>query len=219
MDNANLIEVESLLSRANGNRPVTDKEREKIIKNGTKAFEKFLDALQFNWRGDPNSSNTPQRFTKAFVNDLAKGCYMRSPDITAFPNHDHYDGMVFQGGIPVKSLCSHHLLAFTGVAHVAYLPDKDGKVIGLSKLNRIVDFYACRPQIQEGLTMQISNAIDEVCEGNHGVAVLIKAQHTCVCNRGIKQDGCAMSTSKLTGDFMDDGSTREEFYHFISNMK
>lgn len=218
MSDVNLNDVKGFLSRANGNSPISEKERQKIIKNGTKAFERFLDALGFNWRDDPNSSNTPQRFTKAFVNDLAKGCYMPEPDVTAFPNNERYDGMVFQGGIPMKSMCSHHLLPFTGKVHVAYIPDKDGKVIGLSKLNRIVEFYACRPQIQEGLTMQISNAIDKVCEGNHGVAVFVEAQHTCVCLRGIKHDGCSMKTSRLTGDFLDDAATREEFYHSIARM-
>jgi GTP cyclohydrolase I len=143
---------------------------------------------------------------------------MAEPDVTAFPNNERYDGMVFQGGIPMKSMCSHHLLPFTGKVHVAYIPDKDGKVIGLSKLNRIVEFYSCRPQIQEGLTMQISNAIDKVCEGNHGVAVFVEAQHTCVCLRGIKHDGCSMKTSRLTGDFLDDAATREEFYHSIARM-
>lgn len=219
MSDVNLNNVGGFLSKANGNKPLTEKEKAKIIKNGTKAFEKYLDALGFNWRDDPNSSNTPARFTKAFVNDLAKGCYSEPPDITAFPNNEKYDGIVFQGGIPIKSMCSHHLLPFTGRAYVAYIPDKDGKVIGLSKLNRIVEFYACRPQIQEGLTSQISNAINEVCEGNHGVAVLLEAQHTCVCLRGIKQDGCSMKTSRLTGDFLEDAGTREEFYFMINQMK
>jgi GTP cyclohydrolase I len=127
--------------------------------------------------------------------------------------------MVFQGGIPVKSMCSHHHLAFTGRAHVAYIPSSDGRVIGLSKLNRIVEFYARRPQIQEGLTVQIHDAINEVCEKNKGVAVVISATHTCACLRGVKHDGCEMKTSKLSGDFLDDPATRAEFYNFIADIK
>jgi GTP cyclohydrolase I len=127
--------------------------------------------------------------------------------------------MVFQGGIPVKSMCSHHHLAFTGRAHVAYIPSSDGRVIGLSKLNRIVEFYARRPQIQEGLTVQIHDAINEVCEKNMGVAVVISATHTCACLRGVKHDGCEMKTSKLSGDFLDDPATRAEFYNFIADIK
>jgi GTP cyclohydrolase I len=203
-----------VLPVANGNHPRTDKEKQAIITRAAKAYEKYLDALGFDWRNDPNSANTPTRVAKAFVNDIASGCYNEPPSVTAFPS-DGYDGVVSQCNIPVKSICSHHHLAFTGVAHVAYIPSVNGKVIGLSKLNRIVEFYARRPQIQEGLTMQIHQAIDMVCEGNKGVAVVVKAQHTCACHRGVKHDGCYMITSKLSGDFMSDEKTRTEFYKFI----
>ena len=206
------------IKSANGNHPHTDEERKQIIENAAKAYEAYLDALGFDWRNDPNSTGTPLRVAKAFVNDLAAGCYENPPKITSFPSNG-YDGMVFQGGIPVKSMCSHHHLAFTGRAHVAYIPSTDGRVIGLSKLNRIVEFYARRPQIQEGLTVQIHDAINEVCERNRGVAVVVSATHTCACLRGIKHDGCEMKTSKLSGDFLEDGPTRAEFYNFISNMK
>lgn len=206
------------LPTANGNMPLSDQEKADVINDATFAYEKFLDALRIDWRKDPNSDNTPRRVAKAYVNDLAAGCYNELPNVTAFPS-DGYDGMVFQGGIPVKSLCSHHHLAFTGVAHVAYIPSKDGKVIGLSKLNRIVEHYARRPQIQEGLTVQIQDAINEICEGNKGVAVMLSATHTCACLRGVKHDGCEMKTSKLTGDFLEDASTRSEFYQFVADMK
>tara|TARA_R110000772_G_scaffold139866_1_gene249002 strand:+ start:216 stop:893 length:678 start_codon:yes stop_codon:yes gene_type:complete len=202
------------LAQANSNYPRTQEEKDVIIENATKAYEVYLDALGFDWREDPNSDNTPFRVAKAFVNDIAAGCYESPPNITAFPS-DGYEGIVAQTGIPVVSLCSHHHLAFNGVAHVAYIPSKDGKVIGLSKINRIVEFYARRPQIQESLTTQISKAITDVCAGNLGVAVLIKATHTCACNRGVKHHGCAMITSKLTGDFYTDEKTRNEFYKFI----
>lgn len=202
------------LPTASSSHPRTEEEKQKIIDNAAAAYEKYLDALGFDWRNDPNSDNTPRRVAKAFVNDIAAGCYDNPPDVTAFPS-DGYDGIVAQTGIPVVSLCSHHHLAFTGVAHVAYIPSLDGKVIGLSKLNRIVEYYARRPQIQEGMTTQITQAVDNICEGNRGVAVVVKAQHTCACNRGVKHQGCAMITSKLTGDFMHDDKTRNEFYKFI----
>jgi len=202
---------------ANGNHPHTHEEKQIIIERAAKAYEAYLDALGFDWRNDPNSTNTPMRVAKAFVNDLASGCYNEPPKVTSFPSNG-YDGIVFQGGIPVKSMCSHHHLAFTGIAHVAYIPSLDGRVIGLSKLNRIVEFYARRPQIQEGLCVQIHSAIDEVCEQNQGVAVVIAATHTCACNRGVKHDGCVMKTSKLSGDFLKDAATRAEFYHFISEF-
>lgn len=205
---------EFILPTANSSAPRTEEEKQAIIEKATKAYEAYLDALGFDWRNDPNSTDTPRRVAKAFVNDLATGCYDEPPKVTSFPS-DGYDGIVSQCNIPVKSLCSHHHLAFTGVAHVAYIPSLKGRVIGLSKLNRIVEFFARRPQIQEGLTIQIHNAIDNVCEKNQGVAVVIKAQHTCACLRGVKHDGCYMVTSKLSKDFMDDSKTRQEFYDFI----
>lgn len=214
LDEHDVTGEEVKLPNANGNAPRSDREKQTIIKRAAKAYEKYLDALGFDWRNDPNSSNTPMRVAKAFVNDIASGCYNEPPSVTAFPT-DGYDGVIAQCNIPVKSLCSHHHLAFTGVAHVAYIPSLDGKVIGLSKLNRIVEFYARRPQIQESMTRQIAEAINSVCEKNRGVAVVVKAQHTCACHRGVKHEGCYMITSKLTGDFMEDEKTRSEFYKFI----
>jgi len=208
---------EFLLPTANSSAPRTKEERERIINNASKAYEAYLDALGFDWRNDPNSDNTPMRVAKAFVNDMAVGCYTKPPKVTSFPS-DGYDGIVFQGGIPVKSLCSHHHLPFTGKAHVAYIPSLEGRVIGLSKLNRIVEYYARRPQIQEMFTVQVHNAINEICEKNAGVAVVITAQHTCACLRGVKHDGCEMKTSKLSGSFYDDEKTRAEFYHFVNSM-
>lgn len=199
---------------ANSNVPRTDAEKDAIIKKAAKAYEKYMDALGFDWRNDPNSSNTPMRVAKAFVNDIARGCYEEPPKITAFPS-DGYDGIIAECNIPISSLCGHHHQNITGVAHVAYIPSKSGKVIGLSKLNRIVEFYSRRPTIQEGMTSQISNAIDMACEGNLGTAVVVKATHACVSCRGVKHSGCAMITSKLTGDFLSDDKTRTEFYKFI----
>jgi GTP cyclohydrolase I len=206
-------------TKANSNIPHSRRELDEVIKNASVAYEKFLDALRFDWRNDPHSEGTPLRVAKSFVNDLIAGCYEDTPKITAFDNNEHYDGMVFQGGIPVKSLCSHHHLPFTGRAYVAYIPDKKGKVIGLSKLNRIVEFYSRRPQVQESLTMQIHDEIKNTCPDSLGVAVMISATHTCACLRGIKHDGCEMKTSKLSGVFMDNSNlSRNEFYHFIENM-
>tara|TARA_R110000868_G_scaffold138335_2_gene352370 strand:- start:2411 stop:3151 length:741 start_codon:yes stop_codon:yes gene_type:complete len=206
------------LPHANGNLPRTEDERKAIIVRAAKAYEAYLDALCFDWRIDPNSANTPMRVAKAFVNEIASGCYSEPPRITAFENVDKYTGMVFQGGIPVKSLCSHHHLPFVGKAHVAYIPSPDGKVIGLSKLNRIVEFYARRPQIQEGLTSQIHKAINNTCEGNIGVAVMISATHTCACLRGVNHDGACMKTSDLSGAFLEKAPVREEFYSFVRDM-
>ena len=200
---------------ASSNIPRTEQEKAQIIERAAKAYAAYMDALGLEWRNDPNSMDTPRRVAKAFVHDLAAGCYSSEPKITAFDNVDEYVGMVCQNNIKVVSLCSHHHLAFTGVAHVAYIPARRGKVIGLSKLNRIVDFFSRRPQIQEGLTMQISKYVDKICTGNHGVAVLIEANHTCCSHRGIRHDS-TMRTAQMTGAFLDNkDNSRAEFYKLV----
>ena len=172
--------------------------------------------MGFDWRNDPNMEDTPTRVAKAHYDDLWKGMYQDEPKITAFENVDKYDGMVFQGNITIQSSCSHHNLAFIGKAHVAYLPGS--KIIGLSKLNRIVEYYARRPQVQENLTMQIHKHIDRLCEGNGGVAVFIEADHLCARLRGVKHES-TMVTAKLTGAFKEHPEVREEFYNFVNNLK
>jgi len=207
------------LKYANGNRPLTEEQKQTMIEEASVHYGKYMTALGFDWENDPNSSDTPRRVAKSFVNDLAEGVYSESPKITAFDNVDKYDGMVFQGNIKLHSFCSHHHLPFVGTANVGYIPGIDGKVIGLSKLNRIVEFYARRPQVQENLTMQIHKHIDRVCEKNEGVAVMLEANHMCACVRGVKHDA-VMKTSKLSGAFMDSKElARSEFYEFIRGLK
>lgn len=208
------------LQFANGNHPRGEQEKQDIIDNAAKAYEQYMDALGFNWRDDPNSADTPRRVAKAFVNDLAQGCYDQPPKITAFDNVDKYDGLVFQGNIKVNSFCSHHHLPFIGSAHVSYIPGTDGKVIGLSKLNRIVEWFARRPQVQENLTMQIHKHIDKVAEGNKGVAVMVEANHLCACVRGVRHDS-TMKTARMSGAFLDkqDINTRQEFYDFVRDLR
>jgi GTP cyclohydrolase I len=179
------------------------------------AYGKFLSALGFNWKNDPHMEDTPHRVAKAWVNDLAKGCFMDEPKITAFANNGEYDGMVCQTNIPVVSMCAHHNLPFFGYGHLAYLPDPEGKVIGLSKLNRVVDYFSRRPQVQENLTMEIHKFLDDLCNGNLGVAVMVEANHTCCSMRGIKQNS-TMRTAKMSGAFRDPvNNSRNEFYKFV----
>ena len=135
-------------------------------------------------------------------------------NITAFPS-DGYDGIVQESNIPVESMCSHHHQRIGGRVSIAYVPSKDGKVIGLSKLNRIVDLFGRRGAIQEQLTVAIHNAIDKICEGNIGVAVMIDATHNCVSCRGVKHQGASMQTAKLSGCFLKEADARAEFYKNI----
>jgi len=178
------------------------------------AYGQFLEALGFDWTKDPHMKDTPRRVAKAWVNDLAAGCFQEEPVITAFDNDGEYDGMVCQTNIPVVSMCAHHNLPFFGYCHVAYIPDAKGKVIGLSKLNRIVDYFARRPSVQETQTMDIHNFIDKICVGNKGVALMIEANHTCCSLRGIKQNS-TMRTARMSGAFLTDKDSRPEFYKFV----
>lgn len=195
-----------------------EKSKESIIEEAAGHYYNFMKALGLDPNGNDHEKDTPIRVAKSFVNDLFKGLYEDAPKITAFENTNGYDGMVFQGNITLNSICQHHHLPFIGKAHVAYIPSADGLVIGLSKLNRIVDHFARQPQVQENLTMSIHDFINDKCTGNKGVAVLIESNHLCACVRGIKHDS-TMMTSKLSGGFLNEDKVREEFYKFISNLK
>jgi GTP cyclohydrolase IA len=196
------------------NATLTLKETEAIIDRATEAYGEFLTALGCDWKNDPNSDNTPRRVAKAYVTDLWKGRYEPMSNITSFPS-DGYDGMVFEGGIPLTSMCSHHHQTIGGNVHVAYIPSEGGEVVGLSKLNRVVEHFGRRGAIQEQLTVAIHHAIDTMITDNMGVAVMIEATHNCVSCRGVKHQGASMKTAKLTGAFLNDGNARAEFYQFI----
>lgn len=193
---------------------LTESEKSEIIKNAAKAFGDFLTALGVDYQADPNSADTPTRVAKAYVHDLWAGRYSPLDKVTAFPS-DGYDGIVQESRIPVTSMCSHHHQQIRGEVSIAYIASESGKVVGLSKLNRIVEQFGRRGAIQEQLTVAIHNAVDKICEGNQGVAVMINATHACVSCRGVKHQGAAMQTAKLTGAFLHEDSAKAEFYKNI----
>ena len=192
--------------------PLTDREKDKMIEEATEAFGQFLDALKCDWRNDPNSMETPRRVAKAYVNDLWKGRYNNFTEITSFPS-DGYDGIIIERNIQLISMCSHHHQTIRGVVHIGYVAGNEGRVIGLSKLNRIVEHFGRRGAIQEQLTATIHQAVNKVCEHNKGVIVTIVATHNCVSCRGINHQGAAMVTTKASGVFMDNNNlVRKEFF-------
>lgn len=197
---------------------LTEEDKQVIIEKAEQAYGEFLTALGCDWQNDPNSSDTPRRVAKAYIHDLWKGRYEAMTEITAFPS-DGYDGIVQESNIPVTSMCSHHHQAIRGEVHIAYVPSKDGKVVGLSKLNRIVEHFGRRGAIQEQLTVAIHNAVNKICEKNQGVAVMVNATHSCVSCRGVKHQGAAMQTAKLSGCFLEEDSARAEFYKNIELSK
>ena len=200
---------------ANGRADNSHLNKEQIIENAAGHFGEFLNALGCDWENDPNSMETPMRVAKAYVNDLWAGRFEELPDITSFPS-DGYDGIVIERNIPITSMCSHHHQTIGGVVHVGYVVGDNGHVIGLSKLNRIVEHFGRRGAIQEQLTAAIHQATDKVCENNMGVIVTVVATHNCVSCRGVKHKGASMVTTKASGVFRHSGNgARKEYFDSI----
>tara|TARA_B110000093_G_scaffold162395_1_gene184412 strand:- start:102 stop:782 length:681 start_codon:yes stop_codon:yes gene_type:complete len=192
--------------------PLDGTAKNAMIYEAAEHYGKFLDALGCDWKNDPNSDNTPMRVAKAYVNDLWAGRYTEMSPITSFPS-DGYDGIVIERNIPLTSMCSHHHQTIGGVVHIGYISSEKGSVIGLSKLNRVVEHFGRRGSIQEQLTSAIHNAVNEICEDNMGVIITIVATHNCVSCRGVKHKGAAMVTTKASGVFRHNGNgARQEFF-------
>ena len=184
----------------------TDAPNRAVIANAVKdiMLELGLDLMNDSLKG------TPARVAKMFIDEIFKGLdYGNFPDCTTVVNEFKYDQMIVVDEINVSSTCEHHLIVIDGNATVAYIPNK--KVLGLSKINRIVDFFSRRPQIQERLTEQICATLKLICE-TEDVAVVIKAVHHCVKSRGIKDTNSYTVTSKLSGRFLAVPELRQEFF-------
>ncbi len=161
---------------------------------------------------DPNLEETPDRVAKMYLemfHGLSEGA---EPKITIFPNSEGYQAMVMEKDIPFYSMCSHHFVPFYGHAHIAYIPNE--KIVGLSKMPRILEFYARRPQLQERLTEQIAGFLAEKL-APQGVMVVIEARHLCVEMRGVKKPGASTVTSAIRGIFFD-RPVREEFLDLLN---
>ncbi|MFF5989164.1 GTP cyclohydrolase I FolE [Prauserella flavalba] len=148
---------------------------------------------------------TPGRMARAYAELFSP----RPFDLTTFPNDEGYDELVLARAIPVRSVCEHHLLPFVGVAHVGYLPGE--RILGLSKLARIVEHFARRPQVQERLTKQVADWLAEHLHPK-GVGVVIEAEHSCMTLRGVQAAGSTTVTSTLLGVLREDARSRQEFF-------
>ena len=195
--------------------PLSPVDQQTMINNAAEKYGEFLTALGCDWKNDPNSSDTPMRVAKAYVKDLWKGRYNEMSDITSFPS-DGYDGIVIERNIPLTSMCSHHHQTIQGVVHIGYVVGEEGRVIGLSKLNRIVELFGRRGAIQEQLTSAIHNAVNKICQNNKGVIVTVVGTHNCVSCRGVKHQGASMVTTKVSGVFFDNQNVaRKEFFDSV----
>jgi GTP cyclohydrolase I len=157
--------------------------------------------------------DTPRRVADMYQEILAGVDVDPTPIATVVPGAN-FDEMIMVKDIPLQSLCEHHLLPFNGHAHVAYIPNEDGRITGLSKIARVVDVLSKRPQVQERLTTEIADTLERALEPR-GVFVMIEAEHLCMTMRGIKKPGSITVTSAVRGLFRGDARTRQEALHHI----
>ena len=152
--------------------------------------------------------DTPARVARAYAETFA-GLWQDPAEILATTFDEDHDELILVKDIPLYSTCEHHLVPFHGVAHISYIPGEDGRVTGLSKLARLVDVYARRPQVQERMTSQIADALADVLKPR-GVLVVIEAEHLCMAMRGIRKPGSRTVTSAVRGIFRENAATRSE---------
>lgn len=172
--------------------------------------EKILDHID----KDPEREGlreTPKRVVKSWK-ELYSGYDKNPEDVMTVFDSDGYDEIVLLDNIELYSMCEHHMLPFYGKAHVAYIPDN--KIVGISKLARLVDIYARRLQNQERITQQVTEALMD-CLNPKGAACIIEARHMCMCSRGVEKQNSMMKTSSLKGDFLDEPEARQELINLI----
>lgn len=194
-----------------GENTVFDNRKDKIDLIETK-FRDIMEALGLDLEDD-SLIDTPKRVAKMYIQEIFWGLDPNAfPKCTAVDNKMQYDEMVVEKGINVQSNCEHHFVVIDGLATVGYIPNR--KVLGLSKINRVVEYFSKRPQIQERLAEQIFHALTFILETDN-VAVVIDAQHYCVKSRGVEDTGSRTVTSKLGGVFKTDPAVRAEFMRMV----
>jgi len=177
----------------------------------SKHFKEIMQILGLDL-SDDSLKGTPKRVAKMYVNEIFSGLNPKNkPEVKLFENRYNYKNILLEKNISFHSVCEHHFVPIVGKAHLAYIPN--GKVVGLSKLNRIVKYFAQRPQVQERMTIQIVNMLKEELN-SESVAVIIEADHMCVAMRGVQDINSSTVTSEFTGKFLDN-STREELMKYI----
>lgn len=191
-------------------------ELELLQKEVEQGLAGVLGSLVIDTENDHNTKDTAKRVAKMYLNEIFSGRYVACPDATEFPNASKYEGLYLTGPITIRSTCAHHQQNITGHCWVGVFPGDE--VIGLSKFNRIVDWVASRPQIQEELTVQIADEIEKATKAK-GIGVVIKAEHHCMTHRGVKEHESDMTTSVLRGELKTNQILKAEFFDLVSGMK
>ena len=190
---------------------LSEVERSAMIAAAANKLMELFDILHVDHRNDSNTRDTPGRVARMFVNELMIGRFSKPPVLTEFENVERFDQLIVIGPIDIRSTCAHHLMPIYGEAFIGVLPAKTGKIIGLSKYDRIVDYFCGRLQIQEELVKQIGQFIMEKTSPR-GVAVRISAVHLCKTHRGVRASHRSrMITSAYFGEIEKDQQTRDEF--------
>lgn len=199
-------------------RPLDAIEDATMIAAASRKLAELLDILRIDHRNDHNTRDTPSRVAKMYVQELLRGRFTPPPRLTDFDNAQRYDQLIVVGPIEVRSLCAHHLMPIYGSAFIGVLPDPDGRIIGLSKYDRVVEHFASRLQIQEELVTQIGNFL--VAETRPaGLAVRVSAVHMCKTHRGVRASRAGrMVNTALYGAMRESQSLKDEFLRECSNL-
>ena len=193
--------------------PMAEAERELMIAAAAQKVEELFDVLRIDHRNDHNTRETPQRVAKMFVEEILQGRYTAPPRITEFDNAQAYDQLIVTGPLAIRSMCAHHLMPIYGHAVIGILPAADGKIIGLSKYDRIVEYFASRLQIQEELVKQIGQYIMDATRPR-GLAVRVSAVHMCKTQRGVRASRRSrMVNTYYWGEMAKDAGLKSEFMH------
>lgn len=190
---------------------------DRMIQQVTEACQALLDALLIDTCNDHNTKDTARRMAKMYITEVFKGRYTSRPKITAFDNVRNIDQVFVVGPTTIRSACSHHMVPIMGHVWFGVLPDKDGKVLGLSKFMRLADWVFSRPQIQEEATAQLADIVEEELKPR-GLAIVVRANHLCTTWRGVQDKDVAMVTSDLRGAFNENATTRAEFFSLIKGL-
>jgi len=194
---------------------VTQKEVDQLVDEVAVKMQGVLESLVIDTENDHNTQDTARRVAKMFVKETFSGRYLPTPKVTAFPNLG-YKSLYTTGPISIRSTCAHHFQNIVGRCWVGIVPN--GEVIGLSKFNRLVHHICERPQIQEEMTTQIAEALKQYAKTDN-IAVVVKAEHHCMTQRGVREHESDMTTAIMLGAFETDPALKKEFYDICLSMK
>lgn len=200
----------------NENKVVNEETLDHIESGVAKKLDEIFKLMLIDVEKDHNMKDTSKRVAKMWVRETMAGRFTAAPPVTSFPNVKKYDQIYMVGPIPIRSLCAHHFQNIVGNAWIGVFPGNE--VIGLSKFNRLVDWVATRPQIQEEMTEQIADVVEKYTKAK-GVAVIIKAEHHCMLARGVRAHESDMTTSVMRGAFKKNATMRQEFLSLLQGMK